>query len=103
MTDSNPVVPSVRVDVLYHLCYIIGEVRNPGSCQCVTGMAVINAVALAGGFTYRADPPRGDPGWWSNLQAAGERDRDPAQDGRLSDQSEGLHRKSCAGRAVLLV
>jgi polysaccharide export outer membrane protein len=30
-------------------------VNNPGSYQYVNGMNVINAVALAGGFTYRAD------------------------------------------------
>lgn len=53
---SNPMVPTVRVDVLaYRPFYIIGEVRNPGSFQYVSGMTVINAVALAGGFTYRAD------------------------------------------------
>ena len=39
----------------YRPFYIIGEVNNPGSYQYVNGMTVINAVALAGGFTYRAD------------------------------------------------
>lgn len=34
--------------------YIIGEVRNPGSYPFVSGISVFNAVALAGGFTYRA-------------------------------------------------
>ena len=29
--------------------------NNPGSFEYVNGMTVINAVALAGGFTYRAD------------------------------------------------
>jgi protein involved in polysaccharide export with SLBB domain len=48
--------PQVGVEVLnYRPFYIIGEVNNPGSYQYVNGMTVINAVALAGGFTYRAD------------------------------------------------
>jgi polysaccharide export outer membrane protein len=48
--------PQVGIQVLnYRPFYIIGEVRNPGSFQYVSGMTVINAVALAGGFTYRAD------------------------------------------------
>lgn len=34
--------------------YIIGEVRNPGSYPFVSGISVFNAVALAGGYTYRA-------------------------------------------------
>ena len=48
--------PQVSLEVLnYRPFYIIGEVNNPGSYQYVNGMTVINAVALAGGFTYRAD------------------------------------------------
>lgn len=48
--------PQVSIEVLtYRPFYIIGEVNNPGSYQYVNGMTVINAVALAGGFTYRAD------------------------------------------------
>lgn len=48
--------PEVGIEVLnYRPFYIIGEVNNPGSYQYVNGMTVINAVALAGGFTYRAD------------------------------------------------
>lgn len=34
--------------------YIVGEVKNPGSYPYVSGISVLNAVALAGGFTYRA-------------------------------------------------
>jgi polysaccharide export outer membrane protein len=50
------VEPQVSVEVLnYRPFYIIGEVNNPGSYQYVNGMNVVNAVALAGGFTYRAD------------------------------------------------
>jgi protein involved in polysaccharide export with SLBB domain len=47
--------PSVGVEVLSNRpFYILGEVRNPGSYPYVEGMTVLNAIALAGGFTYRA-------------------------------------------------
>jgi len=50
------VSPQASIEVLnYRPFYIIGEVRQPGSYPYVSGMTVINAVALAGGFTYRAD------------------------------------------------
>jgi len=50
------VSPQVSIEVLnYRPFYIIGEVNNPGSYQYVNGMTLINAVALAGGFSYRAD------------------------------------------------
>ena len=49
---KNPVV-SVEI-INYRPFYIIGEVANPGSYEYVGGMRVINAVAMAGGFTYRA-------------------------------------------------
>lgn len=47
--------PQVSVEIVnYRPFYIIGEVANPGSYPYVGGMRVINAVAMAGGFTYRA-------------------------------------------------
>jgi len=47
--------PSVSVEVMTRRpFYIVGEVKNPGSYPYVSGMLVINAIALAGGFTYRA-------------------------------------------------
>lgn len=47
--------PRVNIEVLnYRPFYIIGEVKKPGSYPYVSGMTVINAVALGGGFTYRA-------------------------------------------------
>jgi protein involved in polysaccharide export with SLBB domain len=47
--------PQVTVDVLnYRPFYILGEVKQPGSYAYVSGMNVVNAVALAGGYTYRA-------------------------------------------------
>lgn len=47
--------PVVSVEVLEHRdFYIIGEVAQPGPYPYSGGMRVINAVAMAGGFTYRA-------------------------------------------------
>jgi len=47
--------PSVAAEVLtFRPFYILGEVRTPGSYPYVNGMGILNAVALAGGFTYRA-------------------------------------------------
>ncbi|MEN3975960.1 polysaccharide biosynthesis/export family protein [Emcibacter sp. SYSU 3D8] len=46
---------SVNVDVLnYRPFYILGEVNKPGSYPYVSGMKVVNAVALSGGYTVRA-------------------------------------------------
>lgn len=45
----------VTVNVLEHRpFYIVGEVRQPGGYPYVEGMTVINAIAMAGGYTYRA-------------------------------------------------
>jgi polysaccharide export outer membrane protein len=47
--------PNVSAEILtYRPFYIVGEVKTPGSYPYVSGMTVLNAVALAGGFTYRA-------------------------------------------------
>lgn len=47
--------PRVAIEIeSYRPFYIIGEVQKPGSYNYVNGMTVINAVAIAGGFTYRA-------------------------------------------------
>ncbi len=48
--------PRVSVEVTnYRPFYIIGEVNKPGEYPYVNDMTVLNAVALAGGFTFRAD------------------------------------------------
>ncbi|MBT40182.1 MAG: polysaccharide export protein [bacterium] len=48
--------PRVSVQVLsYRPFYIIGEVDEPGEYPFVSGMNVLNAVALSGGFTPRAN------------------------------------------------
>lgn len=47
--------PRVSVEMTtYRPYYIIGEVAAPGSYPYASGMTVVNAVAVAGGFTYRA-------------------------------------------------
>lgn len=47
--------PRVSVEILsLQPVYVIGEVREPGSYPFTSGMTVLNAVALAGGYTYRA-------------------------------------------------
>ncbi len=48
--------PRVSVQVSnYRPFFILGEVAKPGSYPYVNGMNVLNAVAMAGGYTYRAD------------------------------------------------
>lgn len=48
--------PKVTLDVLsFQPFYILGEVKSPGSYPYVSGLTVLNAIALSGGYTYRAD------------------------------------------------
>lgn len=55
LADGFLVNPRVSIEVLnYRPFYILGEVQDPGSYPYVSGMTVLNAVALASGFTYRA-------------------------------------------------
>ena len=47
--------PNVSVEVLtYRPIFILGEVKLPGQYPFQPGMTVLTAVAIAGGFTYRA-------------------------------------------------
>lgn len=47
--------PSVSVEVTaYRPIFVLGEVNKPGQFAYQPGMTVLSAVALAGGFTYRA-------------------------------------------------
>ena len=39
----------------YRPFYIYGQVNKPGQYAFINGMSVLNAVALAGGYTYRAN------------------------------------------------
>ncbi|CAN5399264.1 polysaccharide biosynthesis/export family protein [soil metagenome] len=48
--------PRVSAEVLnYRPFYILGEVAKPGELPYTNNLTVLNAVATAGGFTYRAD------------------------------------------------
>ena len=51
--------PRVNVEmVAYRPFYILGEVNKPGEYPYTNSLTVLNAVATAGGFTYRADNRR---------------------------------------------
>jgi len=55
LADGFLINPRVSIEVLnYRPFYILGEVKDPGSYPYVSGMTVLNAIALASGFTYRA-------------------------------------------------
>lgn len=48
--------PRVSAEVInYRPYYILGEVGSPGEYPYNSGLTVLNAVAAAGGFTYRAN------------------------------------------------
>lgn len=48
--------PRVSIEVLtFRPFYVLGEVSRPGEYPYVNGMTVMNAVARAQGFTYRAN------------------------------------------------
>ncbi|HZC16321.1 MAG TPA: polysaccharide biosynthesis/export family protein [Caulobacteraceae bacterium] len=48
--------PHVSIEVLnYRPFYILGEVMKPGEYPYTSRLTVLNAVATANGFTYRAD------------------------------------------------
>lgn len=47
--------PSVAVEIMtYRPIFVLGEVAKPGQYPYQPGMTVLTAVAVAGGFTYRA-------------------------------------------------
>ena len=51
--------PTVSIEILtYRPFFILGEVRRPGSYPYKNGLTVLNAVAMAGGYTYRAKSNR---------------------------------------------
>ncbi len=50
------IAPRVSIEVLnYRNMYILGEVKTPGKYEYVPNMTVLQAIAIAGGYTYRAD------------------------------------------------
>lgn len=55
LKDGYLVNPQVSIEVMnYRPFYILGEVNSPGRYPYVSGITVTNAVAMAGGYTYRA-------------------------------------------------
>lgn len=59
--------PRVAVDVLtFRPFYILGEVTKPGEYPATAGLSVVNAVATAQGFTYRANKK------WAYVKHAGQ-------------------------------
>lgn len=51
--------PRVSAEILtFRPVYVLGEVERPGSYPYTNGLTVIESVALAGGFTYRARKKR---------------------------------------------
>ncbi|GCE85015.1 polysaccharide export protein AceH [Komagataeibacter diospyri] len=70
--------PSVSVEVAqYRPIYILGEVNHPGQYPYQPGMTMLTAVALAGGFTYRAVTNRATDVRHEDLDT-------PAHEGRIS-------------------
>lgn len=48
--------PSVNVQITkYRPFYILGEVKSPGEYPYRPGMSVLTAIAMAGGYTFRAN------------------------------------------------
>lgn len=59
IADGYMTDPKVSVEVLnYRPYYILGEVQKPGQYPYVAGMSIEQAVAAAGGFSYRANAGR---------------------------------------------
>ncbi len=56
LTPEYLLNPKVSIEVLnYRDVYILGEVRTPGKYPFIPNMTVKQAVAIAGGYTYRAN------------------------------------------------
>ncbi len=55
-TDGYLINPSISVALdQSRPIYILGEVKEPGKYDYISDMNILKAVALAGGFTYRAN------------------------------------------------
>lgn len=51
--------PQVSVNVTrYRQIFVVGEVQRPGGFDYFSGLTVLNAIALGGGYSVRADPRR---------------------------------------------
>jgi polysaccharide export outer membrane protein len=58
LTAATPVAPGDTIRIAKGAFYILGEVTRPGEYPFTDGLTVLNAVATAGGFTYRANQNR---------------------------------------------
>lgn len=59
LKDGYIADPRVSVEVLtYRPYYVLGEVTRPGEYPYTNNLTVLNAVATAGGYTYRANIQR---------------------------------------------
>ena len=82
------VSPSVSAEVVTRRpFYVIGEVRKPGNYPYVTDMTAVNAVAMAGGFTYRA---RKNDFYIKRLDQTGKMVRIPATGGTVLQPGDTL-------------
>ncbi len=71
--------PSVSVEVLaYRPIFVLGEVTKPGQYAYSPGMTMLTAVAVAGGFTYRAVQ-----GYASDVRTSG----GPAREGKITPRT----------------
>jgi polysaccharide export outer membrane protein len=56
LREGYLVDPKVSVQVIvFRPFYILGEVNQPGEYPSAAGLTVLNAIAIAGGFSYRAN------------------------------------------------
>lgn len=55
---ATPVLPGDTIRIAKGAFYILGEVNSPGEYPFTDGLTVMNAVASAKGFTYRAQTRR---------------------------------------------
>ena len=59
LEDGDHKDPKLSIEILtFRPFYILGEVVRPGQYPYTTGLTVFNAVATAGGFSYRANTRR---------------------------------------------
>lgn len=56
LADGYVKDPKVGIDIVVtRPFFIVGEVNHPGAYPCTTGSRLVSAVAVAGGYTYRAN------------------------------------------------
>lgn len=56
LKDGYLVNPKINIEVItLRPFFIMGEIKKPGSYSYITSLSVLNAVAMAGGYTHRAN------------------------------------------------